>query len=278
MQEINKYLDQAIDLIVQYGGRVVLAIVVLILGLAIIKRIGRSVTRTMTKRNLDPSLRPFIGSMLNALMKIMLVISIASMVGIEMTSFIAILGAAGLAVGLALQGSLSNFAGGVLILTLKPFKVGDLIEFNGKTGFVREIQIFVTIIETFEHVVHIIPNAPISSGTLTNFSDMPTKRQDWVFGISYGASIDTAKETLMAIAKADTSIEQDPAPQLFVSELADSSVNITLRVWVKNEDAPAGSTIIAEKVKKAFDAAGVGIPFPQLDLHLVEDKTKKQPI
>tara|TARA_R110000868_G_scaffold44816_3_gene149284 strand:+ start:438 stop:1262 length:825 start_codon:yes stop_codon:yes gene_type:complete len=274
MEQINNYLDKVIALVVQYGGRVVLAIIVLIVGLALIKRISRSMESTMVKRNLDPSLRPFIGTLLNALMKIMLVISIASMVGIEMTSFVAILGAAGLAVGLALQGSLSNFAGGVLILTLKPFKVGDLIEFSGKTGFVREIQIFVTKIETFEHVIHIIPNAPISSGTLTNYSEMPTKRQDWVFGISYGANIDLAKETLMRIAQEEERIAQDPVPQLFVSELGDSSVNITLRVWVQNQDAPAGSTIIAEKVKKAFDAAGVGIPFPQLDLHIVEDKTK----
>ena len=274
MEQINNYLDKVIALVVQYGGRVVLAIIVLIVGLALIKRISRSMESTMVKRNLDPSLRPFIGTLLNALMKIMLVISIASMVGIEMTSFVAILGAAGLAVGLALQGSLSNFAGGVLILTLKPFKVGDLIEFSWKTGFVREIQIFVTKIETFEHVIHIIPNAPISSGTLTNYSEMPTKRQDWVFGISYGANIDLAKETLMRIAQEEERLAQDPAPQLFVSELGDSSVNITLRVWVQNQDAPAGSTIIAEKVKKAFDAAGVGIPFPQLDLHIVEDKTK----
>jgi small conductance mechanosensitive channel len=274
MEQINNYLDKVIALIVQYGGRVVLAIIVLIVGLALIKRISRSMESTMVKRNLDPSLRPFIGTLLNALMKIMLVISIASMVGIEMTSFVAILGAAGLAIGLALQGSLSNFAGGVLILTLKPFKVGDLIEFNGKTGFVREIQIFVTKIETFEHIIHIIPNSPISSGTLTNYSEMPTKRQDWVFGISYGANIDLAKETLMRIAQEEERVAQEPAPQLFVSELGDSSVNITLRVWVQNQDAPAGSTIIAEKVKKAFDAAGVGIPFPQLDLHIVEDKTK----
>lgn len=274
MEQINTYLDKVVGLIVQYGGRVVLAIIVLIVGLALIKKISKSINQGMVKRNLDPSLRPFIGTLLNALMKIMLVISIASMVGIEMTSFVAILGAAGLAVGLALQGSLSNFAGGVLILTLKPFKVGDLIEFNGKTGFVREIQIFVTKIETFEHVIHIIPNAPISSGTLTNYSDMPTKRQDWVFGISYGANIDLAKEVLLKIVSEEEKVEQDPAPQLFVSELADSSVNITLRVWVKNEFAPAKSTIIAEKVKKAFDAAGVGIPFPQLDLHFVEDKTK----
>jgi small conductance mechanosensitive channel len=228
----------------------------------------------MVKRNLDPSPRPFVGTLLNAMMKIMLVISIASTVGIEITSFVAILGAADLAIGFALQGSLSNFAGGALILTLKPYKVGDLIEFSGKTGFVREIEIFVTKIETFEHIIHIIPNNQISSGTLTNYSEMPTKRQDWVFGISYGAKIDLAKETLLRIALKEVRVLQYPTPQLLVSDLADSSANITVRVWVKNKVAPAGSTIIAEKVKKTFGAMGVGIPFPQLDLHFVEDKTK----
>lgn len=274
MEKINSYLDEGIALAIQYGGQIVLAIIVLIIGIALIKRVNRGLRKSMEKRKLDPSLRPFALSMIDAILKVLLVISIASMVGIEMTSFVAILGAAGLAVGLALQGSLSNFAGGVLILILKPFKVGDLIEFDGKLGFVREIQIFVTKIETFEHVVHIIPNAGLSSGSISNFSDKPNKRQDWVFGIGYGANIDKAKEILMELAGAENRILQDPAPQIFVSELADSSVNITLRVWVANEEAPAGSTILAEKVKKAFDQNGIGIPFPQLDLHLVEDKTK----
>jgi small conductance mechanosensitive channel len=274
MDEITNYLDDLVTIAFQYGGKIVLSIVVLIVGLAIIKRIGKGIAKSMEKRKLDPSLRPFMISLVDALLKVMLVISIASMVGIEMTSFVAILGAAGLAIGLALQGSLSNFAGGVLILILKPFKVGDLIEFSGNSGFVREIQIFVTKIETFEHVVHIIPNSGLATGSLSNFSEMPTKRQDWVFGIGYNADIDKAKEILLALATAEEKVANEPAPDLFVSELADSSVNITLRVWVSNEDAPAGSTILAEKVKKAFDANGVGIPFPQLDLHIVEDKTK----
>ncbi len=274
MEDFNKYLDEGIALVLQYGGKIVLAIIVLIVGLAIIKRFNKAFKRNMEKRKLDPSLRPFLLSMTDALFKILLVISIAGMVGIEMTSFVAILGAAGLAVGLALQGSLSNFAGGVLILILKPFKVGDLIEFDGKLGFVKEIQIFVTKIETFEHVVHIIPNAGLAGGSLSNFSERPTKRQDWVFGISYSADIDKAKEILMELALADEKITKDPAPEIFVSELADSSVNLTLRVWIANEEAPAGSTILAEKVKKAFDQAQIGIPFPQMDLHLVEDSTK----
>lgn len=274
MEEINQYLDQAIGLVLQYGGTIVLAVIVLIVGLAIIKRVNRSLKKTMEKRKLDPSLRPFMQSMIDALLKVLLVISIASMVGIEVTSFVAILGAAGLAVGLALQGSLSNFAGGVLILILKPFKVGDLIEFEGKLGFVKEIQIFVTKIETFEHVIHIIPNAGLASGSLSNFSEKPTKRQDWVFGISYSADIDKAKDILLQLAMEEPKVTKEPAPELFVSELGDSSVNITLRVWIENSNAAAGSTILAEKVKKAFDAAGIGIPFPQLDLHLVEDATK----
>jgi small conductance mechanosensitive channel len=266
--QMTGWIESAQGLIVQYGGQLVLAIVVLIIGLWVIGRITKGLRKTMDKKGVDASLAPFLESVLNALLKVMLVISVAGMVGVEMTSFVAVLGAGGLAVGLALQGSLGNFAGGVLILILKPFKVGDLIEFDGKMGFVREIQIFMTKIETFEHVIHIIPNAPLSGGTVSNYSEMPTKRQDWVFGISYTSDIDKAKSIIAELAAAEPRILQNPAPALFVSELADSSVNITLRVWVNNVDAPAAHTILAEQVKKAFDAQAISIPFPQMDVHM----------
>lgn len=262
------WIESAQGLIVQYGGQLLLAIVVLIVGLWLIGRITKELRKTMDNKGIDPSLAPFLESITGVLLKVMLVISVAGMVGIQMTSFVAVLGACGLAVGLALQGSLGNFAGGVLILILKPFKVGDLIEFDGNKGFVREIQIFMTKIETFEHVIHIIPNAPLSSGTVSNFSEMPTKRQDWVFGISYASDIDKAKSIIAELAAAEHKVLKDPAPDLFVSELADSSVNITLRVWVNNDDAPAAHTILAEKVKKAFDAQNISIPFPQVDVHM----------
>lgn len=196
VENVTKYLSQASDLIIAYGGRIVLAIVVLIIGLWIVKRIVKGVTKRMEKREVDESLRPFLKSLLDALLKIMLFISVATMVGVEMTSFVAVLGAAGLAVGLALQGSLSNFAGGVLILLLKPFKVGDYIDNGTHAGTVREIQIFYTYITTFRNEEIIIPNGDLSNNSVKNYSYHDTRRLDMLFGISYGDSMSKAKGIL----------------------------------------------------------------------------------
>lgn len=275
MEQIEPYLNQAGDLIISYGAKLLLAIVFLIVGLAVIKRISKGLRKVLQKRNVDPSLSPFLTSIANGLLKVMLVISIASMLGVEMTSFVAVLGAAGLAVGLALQGSLSNFAGGVLILILKPFKVGDFIDGAGHSGTVREIQIFYTYLTTTSGQEIIIPNAKLSNDSVTNYSYNDTRRLDMVFGIGYDDDIDTAKGIINDLAAAEDRFLEEQGISIFVEELADSSVNIHLRAWSKNSDFWDIKNNFNEKVKKAFDQAGVGIPFPQVDLHVVEDKTKK---
>lgn len=276
MDVIENYFKQIVDLVVIYGGRLLLAVIVLIIGLWLIKRLVRMMDKGMEKRNVDPSLRPFLKSILGALLKIMLLISILSMVGVEMTSFVAVLGAAGLAVGLALQGSLSNFAGGVLILILKPFKVGDFIEGAGQSGTVREIQIFYTYLTTPSNQEIIVPNGKLSNDSIKNYSFNNTRRMDMTYGIGYSDDIDKAKNILMRLVNDETRFLEDPAPQIFVEALADSSVNLKIRTWAKNSDYWDIYNNFPEKVKKAFDAEGVSIPFPQRDVHFFdESKTEK---
>lgn len=275
MEFVEKFWNQSGDLVLSYGGKLVLALLVLIVGLKIVGRMVRLLHGIMQKREMDASLIPFLTSLLGATLKTLLVISVAGMIGIEMTSFIAVLGAAGLAVGLALQGSLSNFAGGVLILVLKPFKVGDFIEGGGHSGTVREIQIFYTFLTTVSGQEIIIPNAQLSNNSITNYSYNPTRRLDMIFGIGYADDIDKAKSVLQEIADAEKRFLEEQGVAIFVEALADSSVNIHLRAWAQSSDYWDIANNLNEKVKKAFDAAGIGIPFPQMDLHLVEDKTKK---
>lgn len=271
MDEVKKYWDQGSDMIIEYGASLALAIVVLIIGLWLIKRIVSGVRKAMDKRNVDPSLKPFLTSIIGALLKIMLVISVAGMVGVEMTSFVAVLGAAGLAVGLALQGSLSNFAGGVLILLLKPFKVGDFIEANGFSGTVREIQIFYTYVTTTQNQEVVIPNGDLSNNAIKNYSYHETRRIDMTFGIGYSDDIDKAKGILRSIVENDSRILKDKGVDVFVEALADSSVNFHVRCWSSNGDFWDIYNNMNEKVKKAFDADGVSIPFPQRDVHLFQE-------
>ena len=198
----------------------------------------------------------------------MLVISVLGMLGIEMTSFVAILGAAGLAVGMALSGTLQNFAGGVMILIFKPFKNGDFIEAQGHTGTVSEIQIFNTILKTPDNKTIIIPNGGLSTSSMTNYSTEEKRRVDWTFGIGYGDKTDNAKEVLTQLMSEDNRILNDPAPFVAVSELADSSVNFAVRAWVKAEDYWGVYFDMNEKVYNTFDEKGLNIPYPQMDVHL----------
>ena len=260
------------DLAVTKGIQIVIALVVLIIGLWIIKVIVNSLGKMMEKKNTDPSLRPFLKSMASVLLKIMLIISVMGMMGIEMTSFIAVLGAAGLAVGMALSGTLQNFAGGVMLLIFKPFRVGDFIEAQGFMGTVSEIQIFNTILKTPDNKTIIIPNGGLSTGPMTNFSTEKTRRVDFSFGIGYGDDIDKAKSVLEGILAEDARILKDPEPFIAVGELADSSVNFTVRVWVDGADYWGVHFDTIEKVKKAFDKEGISIPFPQTDVHLFTEK------
>jgi small conductance mechanosensitive channel len=269
MDKFQQAISWLYNLAVRYGVKLVLAIVVLVVGLIVIRWITRVLTKLMQKREMNPSLVSFLRSLVNILLKTLLIISVMGMVGIQMTSFIAVLGAAGLAVGLALQGTLQNFAGGVMILLFKPYQVGDFIESQGFMGTVKEIQIFTTILLTPDNRKVIIPNSPLATNSLINYSAMETRRIDFSFGIGYGDNIDKAKQVILKVARDDDrALKEDNPPEVMVEALADSSVNIKLRVWVKSSDYWSLFFDTTEKVKKELDAAGINIPFPQRDVHL----------
>ena len=267
-EKYQEFLDMAYELIVAHGMKVVTAIIVLIIGLWIIARIAKVTDKMMEKREVSVSLRGFLKALISILLKVMLLISIAQMVGIETTSFIAVLGALGLAVGLALQGTLANFAGGVMILLFKPFKVGDLIESQGHLGTVKEIHIFVTILLTPENKTVIIPNAAVSNNDIVNYTTEGMMRVDMVFGISYESNIKDAKDILLKIIENHPSVLKEPAPFVGVKELADSSVNLAVRPYSAPQDYWAVYFDVIEAGKIALDEAGINIPFPQVDVHM----------
>jgi len=274
IQTTKPYLNKAIELIMEYGPKLLLAVVVLIIGLWIIKGIKKIVTKALEKGNVEISLQRFLISMIGIGLKILLLISVASMVGIATTSFVAMLGAATFAVGLALQGSLSNFAGGVLILLLKPFKVSDTIEAQGFVGKVHEIQIFNTLIKTFDNKMIYIPNGSLSNGNITNYSQEPIRRVDMTFGISYGDDIKKAKDILKTLVENDSRILKDPAPLIAVSNLGDSSVDFAVKVWCDTVEYWNVYFDMQENVKMTFDKEGISIPFPQTDVHLFNEDNK----
>jgi small conductance mechanosensitive channel len=273
MENFEYYLNKGAELGVVYAPKLLLAIVTLLVGLWIIKIIVKSIARVMEKKGVDPSLAPFLKSITGVLLKVMLIICIAGMIGIQMTSFIAILGAAGLAIGLALSGTFQNFAGGVMLLIFKPFNVGDLIEAQGFAGVVSEIQIFNTILKTPDNRTVIIPNAPLSTGPMVNFSTESQRRVDLVFGISYNDNIDKAKAVIQKIIDADSRILKDPVSFIALKELADSSVNFVVRAWVNSADYWGVFFDMQECVKKTFDKEKISIPYPQMDVYVNQTAT-----
>lgn len=265
---LGRYAEKAFDMALSYGPRLVLAIIVLLAGLWVVNRLIATVGRTLGARAVEPTLGRFLTSLTGVLLKALLLISVASMIGVETTSFVAILGAAGLAIGLALQGSLANFAGGVLILLFRPYKVGDFVEAQGVSGTVASIQIFSTVIKTGDNKVIIIPNGAISNGIITNYSAEDTRRVDLVFGISYDDDISTAKRVLSEVLGKDARVLADPPAAVLVTALGDNAVNLTIRAWVKVPDYWPVTFDTTEAVKRAFDAAGLSFPFPQRTVHL----------
>jgi len=265
---VQNYSQKLIDLAIQYGPKLLLAIVVLIVGLWIVKLLVKATNKAMERSGVEASLRKFLSTLFRVLLKVLLLISVATMLGIETTSFVAILGAAGLAVGLALQGGLANFAGGVLILIFKPFKVGDFIDAQGHAGVVSEITVFTTVLKTPDNKTIIIPNGALSNGSMVNYSTEEKRRIDMVFGIGYGDDISKAKQILRRIVDEDERVLKDPAPQIVVAELADSSVNFNFRVWCAGSDYWSIYFDMNEKVKLEFDKEGISIPFPQRDVHM----------
>ncbi len=224
--------------------------------------------KVLDESAVEPSLTSFLGSMVSILLKMMVYITALGVLGVEMTSFIAILGAAGLAVGLALSGTLQNFAGGVMILFFKPYKVADVIEAQGYTGSVKEIQIFVTKLTTPDNKTVLIPNGPLATGSMINYSTQATRRVDWVFGIAYGDDIDKAYQVLNRLIAADDRILKDPEHFIALTGLAESSVNIVVRAWVNAADYWGVFFKLNEDVYKTFGDEGLSFPFPQMDVHL----------
>lgn len=269
--QLDALMRNVYEWLVSVGPRVLLAIVILLLGLRIIKAIQKVLTRTLDKREFDPTLKPFLTSLTGILLKAMLFISAAGMLGIETTSFIAMLGAAGLAIGLALQGLLQNFASGVMLLIFKPFKTGDVIQAAGHMGTVEAIEIFVTKLVTFQNRLVIIPNGELASGSLTNYSAKETARVDFSVGISYDSNIKTAKDVITKIFTEEDRVLKDPAPMVAVGNLGDSSVDLTVRVWVKAADYWGVFFDFNERFKLQLEEAGISIPFPQMDVHLTKE-------
>ena len=268
----DQILNQLTEIIINYGPKLIGAIIVWIIGSWIINALTRGFVKMLEKRQTDDTLKPFLKSIASIALKTMLVISVLAMLGIEMTSFIAILGAAGLAVGLALSGTLQNFAGGVMLLIFKPFKVGDVIEAQGFIGRVSAIQIFNTILKTGDNKTIILPNGGLSTSSMTNYSTEDKRRVDWTFGIAYGDSASKAEQVIKKLCDEDNRILQDPAVFIAISELADSSVNFVVRVWVKAEDYWGVFFDMNKKVYEVFDKEGLSIPFPQMDVHVHNNK------
>ena len=266
--DVNVILLTLKEISLEYGPKLIGAIVVWIIGSFIIKKLTNAFDRILEKQKTDASLRPFLKSIVSILLTVLLVISVLSMLGVAMTSFIAILGAAGLAVGLALSGTLQNFAGGVMILLFKPFEVGNFIDAQGHKGTVKEIQIFNTILTDLDNKTIIIPNGGLSTNSVVNYSTEPTRRVDISVGIAYGEDVKKSRDILIALGETDKRVLKDPAPFIGVTELGDSSVNLTFRVWVKSADYWGVYFDMNENVYDAFNQGGVQIPFPQLDVHL----------
>ncbi|MAB47007.1 MULTISPECIES: mechanosensitive ion channel family protein [Flavobacteriaceae] len=260
--ETQKWIDKGYDLIVEFAPKILAAILIWIIGSWIIKMLMKGIKKAMTKANYDDSLKKFLLNLLSWIFKIVLILVVLGTVGVETTSFAAILAAAGLAVGMALQGSLGNFAGGVLIMTFKPFKIGDLIEAQGEIGVVKEIEIFTTKLTGLSNREIIIPNGALSNGNIINFTTEGTRRVDLVFGVSYDADIKQTKEVLMNVLTSNPKVLNEPAPTVTVLELADSSVNFAVRPWCKAEHYWDVYFEVTENTKEALDAAGIEIPYP----------------
>lgn len=269
---LDTLISKLIDLGVSLGSKLLVALVVFIIGRWIIKRIKRIIIRIMQKKEVEASLFSFVKSLVSITLNFIFVIILISILGIETSSFIALFASAGVAVGMALSGTLQNFAGGVMILLFKPFKVGDVIEAQGQSGTVKEIQIFNTLMTTPDNKIIIIPNGGLSTGITKNYSQASTRRVDWEFGIAYGDNYDQAKAVLIRLLEADKRILKEPEYFVALTSLGESSVNIVVRAWVNSADYWGVFFDMNEKVYKTFAAEKLSIPFPQMDVHLYNEK------
>ncbi|MGM9759893.1 MAG: mechanosensitive ion channel family protein [Parabacteroides sp.] len=251
----------------QLGITLIKALLVFVVGRIIIGVLNKLVRQLLARRRIDPSIRTFTGSLVNVVLTILLIVSVVGALGVQTTSFAALLASAGVAIGMALSGNLSNFAGGLVILLFKPFKVGDYIEAQGGSGVVREIQIFHTVLTTPDNKAVYIPNGALSSSMVTNFSRETTRRVDWVFHVEYGSDFEQVKQVLLRVIAADSRILQTPEPFVVLGQLSDSSVDVTVRVWVNSADYWNVFFEMNETVYKTFNQEGITFPFPQVTVH-----------
>jgi small conductance mechanosensitive channel len=265
--DINQFL-------VKIGTNLIICIIILVVGFWLAKVLSSGLKKILRKSKTDEGLITFTTSFISMLLKVLVVITSISQLGIQMTSFIALFGAAGLAIGMAFSGTLSNFDGGVIILVLKPFKVGDLVLTQGEQGIVKEIQIFNTYLHTTDNKVIILPNGPVANGNITNFTKAKNRRVDWIFSISYGDEFQKAKTLIEKFIKEDKRILKDPEYFVGLSLLADSSVNLTVRAWVLTDDYYPVFFDMNERVYKEFEKEGLRFPFPQMDVHLSKDSNE----
>ena len=254
----------------QYGLQILGAIATLVIGIWISKLLAKSLGKVLHKKVVDETLTKFLVSLVKIALITFVIISAASQVGIQTASFVAVIGAAGLAIGFALQGSLSNLAAGVMLIIFKPIKVGDYIEGGGATGSVESVGIFITTLLTPDNKVVFIPNSTLTGGNITNYSAKDTRRVDMVFGIGYSDDIDKAKNVIQSVLNNDARVLKDPAPQIVVSELGDSSVNFNVRPWANTADYWGVYFETTEQIKKKFDEQNISIPFPQRDVHMYQ--------
>lgn len=252
---------------VDIGGRIISAAIIFFVGRIVISLIKKLVAKVLVKRRVDAGVQSFVRSLVSILLTVLLIVAVIGKLGVETTSFAALLASAGVAIGMALSGNLQNFAGGLVILLLRPYKVGDWIESQGVSGTVREIQIFHTILTTGDNKVVYIPNGALSSGTVINYSKEDTRRVDWVIGVEYGEDYNKVEETVRRILAADKRILDSPEPFLALHALADSSVNIVIRVWVKSQDYWGVYFDVNRIIYSEFNKEGISFPFPQLTVH-----------
>lgn len=270
--KLSRVLDSLIEQGSALGWTLIKALLVFIIGRFLISMINKLVQRVMLKRKIDPSIKSFVGSLIHITLMILLIVSVVGALGVQTASFAALLASAGVAIGMALSGNLSNFAGGLIILIFKPYKVGDFIEAQNLSGTVREIQIFHTVLTTTDNKVIYIPNGSLSSSAVTNYSYQQVRRVDWTFGVEYGTDYAKVKGVLEDILSKDERILKEPAaPFVAMSQLADSSVNYVVRVWVKSEDYWSVYFDTTRIVYERFNAEGIGFPFPQLTVHQAKD-------
>lgn len=267
----DQFIEQAIGAILHGAVKIAIALAIFFIGKWIINRIHSFVAKAFVRRNVELSLRTFLLSLIRIILMLILIVIVIGILGINTSSFLALFASAGLAIGMALSGTLQNFAGGVMILLFKPYKVGDFIEAQGYSGTVKEIQIFNTILNTPDNKTIIIPNGGLSTGSLNNYSKEGRRRVEWKIGIAYGDNFDTARQVILQLLSTDSRIFDTPAPFIALSNLGDSAVEVTVRVWTASDDFWGVYFDFNEKVYKEFEKHGLHFPYPQVDVHMINE-------